>query len=364
VLAAHRPLAAAAGPGMAQSQVERIEQQPEVRRELQRSGAAPPPDKPVETRHKAWIAGWLLVLLALAGVHYLTRLDGFVELGEALQPVRRSLVGGMAAALVLAIARAVQAWVIEPHCNPVTQYNLTHVLRLSTWLVLALIVVSVLFANWYAAAASLGLISLVLGFALQTPITSLIGWVYILVREPYRVGDRIRIGGALGDVIDVSYLDTTLWELGGEHISGFHPSGRVIKFPNANVLTEPVYNYSWPLFPYIWNEIKFQVGYDSDLAFVADTMREAAEAEVGEAMMERVRTWRQVLARTPVHEVDVGERPAVFFRIAENTWVEAVVRYVVEPRHAGPVKARLLRTMLERLNAQPDRVRFPRGDAR
>jgi len=30
------------------------------------------------------------------------------------------------------------------------------------------------------------------------------------VREPYRVGDRIKIGNAAGDVIDVNYLDTTL----------------------------------------------------------------------------------------------------------------------------------------------------------
>lgn len=349
---------------MAQTEVERIEQQGDVQRELQRSGAAPRPDRPAEPRHKAWIGAWLLVLLGLSVVYFLLRADQFEFLGDYLPPVRRTVLGGMAVALVLAGSRAVQAWIIEPHCNPVTQFNLNHVLRLATWLLLALVGVSVLFANWYAAAASLGLISLVLGFALQTPITSLIGWVYILVREPYRVGDRIRIGGALGDVIDVSYLDTTLWELGGEHISGFHPSGRVIKFPNATVLNEPVYNYSWPLFPYIWNEIKFQVGYDSDLGFVAETMREAAEAEVGEVMMERVRTWREVLARTPVDEVQVGERPAVFFRIAENTWVEAVVRYVVEPKDAGPVKARLLRTMLERLNAQPDRVRFPRGDAR
>jgi len=69
------------------------------------------------------------------------------------------------------------------------------------------------------------------------------------VRTPYRVGDRIKIGDATGDVIDVSYLDTTLWEFGGEYLSSDHPSGRLIKFPNSNVLNEAVYNYSWPLFP-------------------------------------------------------------------------------------------------------------------
>jgi small-conductance mechanosensitive channel len=285
-------------------------------------------------------------------------------LGRFLPPARRIVVGCMAAALVLALARAIEAYLIEPNCNRVTQYNLKHILKLGTWVVLALIVISVLFANWYTAAASLGLISLVLGFALQTPITSLIGWVYILVREPYRVGDRIRIGDARGDVIDVDYLDTTLWEVGGEHLAGFHPSGRLIKFPNANVLKEPVYNYSWPLFPYIWNEIRFQIAYDSDLEYVTETLRTAAEEEMGEVMMKRVRLFRDLLARTPVDQVHVSEKPAVFFRVSENTWIEAVVRYVVDPKESGRVKTRLLQTMLERLNAQPDRVRFPKGDAR
>jgi len=65
--------------------------------------------------------------------------------------------------------------------------------------------------------------SLILGFALQTPITSFIGWIYILIHTPYRVGDRIRIGDATGDVIDVGYLDTTLWEFGGQYLSTDHP---------------------------------------------------------------------------------------------------------------------------------------------
>ncbi len=197
----------------------------------------------------------------------------------------------------------------------VSRYNLRRVLTLITLVVLIFVVISVLFVKWYTAFLSLGLLSLILGFALQTPITSLIGWVYILVRTPYRVGDRIKIGEATGDVIDVSYLDTTLWEFGGEYLSSDHPSGRLIKFPNSNVLTEPVYNYSWPLFPYIWNEIKFSIAYESDLNFVANTMQEIAAEEIGSEMMERVQVFKRLLARTPVNELDVKEAPVILFRL-------------------------------------------------
>jgi len=350
---------------MTDKAVRKVERRADVRRALATSTATHRKHKrPVRSGHKLWLGIYALVLLGLGILFYLLRLEFFGILGRYLPMARRATVGAMALVLTLATSRVVQAFAIERAQTAVTRYNLKRIMRLVVYVILALIVVSVLFANWYAAVASLGLISLVLGFALQTPITSFIGWVYILVREPYRVGDRIQIGDATGDVIDVTYLDTTLWEVGGPYLSSDHPSGRIIKFPNANVLTAPVCNYSWPVFPYVWNEIKFQVAYNSDFAFVEQVMREAAEEELGEAMLERVRIFREVLAKTPVDELQVNERPSVLFRINANTWVDAIVRYVVDPRQAGGVKSRLIDTMLARLNAEPDRVKFPKGDNR
>ena len=58
------------------------------------------------------------------------------------------------------------------------------------------------------------------------------------------------------------------------------------------------------------------------------------------------------------------ERPSVIFRVSESTWIEVIVRYLVEPKNAGRVKTRLIKKMLEQLNAEPSKVMFPKGDAR
>jgi small-conductance mechanosensitive channel len=266
--------------------------------------------------------------------------------------------------VAVGLAKVVDYYFISRLTDSVSQYNTRRIVKLIDALVVTFILISMLFANWYTAVLSLGLVSLILGFALQTPITSFIAWVYILIRTPYRVGDRIKIGEATGDVIDVGYLDTTLWEFGGEYLSTDHPSGRVIKFPNSNVLRSAVYNYSWPLFPYIWNEIKFNVAYESDLEFVSETMRRIATEEIGEAMLERVRTFRSLLSETPVDQLEVREYPAVLFRVSNNTWLEAIVRYLVEPKQAGRVKSKLIEKMLEALNAEPERAMFPKSAAR
>src|SRR5438874_6875622 len=267
----------------------------------------------------------------------------------------------MAVILLLVVAKLSDVYLIGRLDSPVSRYNLRRIAKLLLVLLLGVMVISILFSNWYTTLVSVGLLSLIMGLPVQTPVTSFLGWIYILARAPYRVGDRIKVGDATGDVIDVSYLDTTLWEFGGgDLLSTDHPTGRVIKFPNSKILDSAVYNYSSPLFPYIWNEIKLNVAYDSDLEFVAKTMQETAEEEVGDAMMDRVRVYRELLAQTPVDQLEVREHPSVVFRVSENTWLVAIVRYLVHPKMAGRVKNRLTKNLLERLNDEPDRVLFPK----
>ena len=330
---------------------------------IERKAAAEPEERAARL---AWTTPYLIAaaiaLGLLALLHWEPALIAFSS--NVIDTGGRVLKGVLAIILVLAISRAVEVFFIERLKSPVSRFNLKRVLRLVIGLLLVVIVVSILFVEWYAAVVSLGLISLILGFALQTPISSFIGWIYILVRQPYRVGDRIEIGEARGEVIDVGYLDTTLWEIGGRHLTTDHPSGRTVKFPNTKVFDTPVFNYSWPLFPYVWNEIKVQLAYESDLEFVSQTMQRIAEEELGEEMMKKVCVYRDLLAKTPVDHLEVRERPSVQFRVDDITWVDAIVRYLVEPRMAGRVKTALTQKILMALNAAPDRVLFPKSNAR
>ena len=347
-------------PADLQRKVEEVKQDADVQRALKQATPIERRKGPVARARDKFVIGTHLFLLIVLGAAYqlLNRLPGFTQRYPLiLKPILAIAV----VIICLMVLRLLDVYFIGRVQNAVYQYNLKRVSRLVVWLVIAFFVLTILFQNWYTAVVSFGLLSLILGFALQTPITSFIGWIYILVREPYRVGDRIKIGNATGDVIDVNYLDTTLWEFGGDYLSTEHPSGRIIKFPNSTVLSSPVYNYTWPLFPYIWNEIRFQVAYNSDLEFVAKTMKEVAEQEVGEEMMKQVEVFREILAHTPVNQLEVQERPVVLFRVSENTWLEAIVRYLVAPREAGRVKTRLIKKLLAALNAAPDRVMFPAG---
>ena len=316
---------------------EEISQQPEVRKELQRATGEKRHEKvKAHGRDKLWFVTHALILAGCAVLYLL--------LGSKLIPLPhptidiagRVLRGAALIVIVLSIAKAASVYGLGRIEDASTRFTLQRISHLVVALLIALIAISIIFVNWYATVAALGVGSIIIGLAVQTPMKSFIAWIYILVRQPYRVGDRIKIGDATGDVIDVGYLDTTLWEFGGQYISGDHPSGRVIKFPNEKVLDELIYNYSWPLFPYIWNEL-------------------------GKEMMKRIEVFRQLLARTPVDELEVRSHPRVIFRVDEVTWINAIVRYLVSPREAGSVKTRLIPKLLAALNAEPNKVMFPAG---
>ena len=344
---------------------EQLSKQPEVRKELERASGKKPAEKvKAPVRDKFWFVTHGLLLIGCVALFYLIG-SKFIPLAQPQVDFSHRLLRGAALIIiVLALVKVTRVYAIGRIEDAATRFTLRRILLLLSGLFIAVVAVSVIFVNWYPALTALGIGSIIIGLAVQTPAKSFIAWIFILVRRPYSVGDRIKIGDATGDVIDVGYLDTTLWEFGGQYISGDHPSGRVIRFPNEKVLDEIVWNYSWPLFPYIWNEIKFQIAYQSDLQFVAETMQRIVEEEIGQEMMERVEVYRELLARTPVDELEVRARPRVIFRADEMTWIDAIVRYVVSPREAGPVKSRLIPKLLAALNAAPERVMFPKGDAR
>lgn len=231
------------------------------------------------------------------------------------------------------------------------KYNLVRITRLLTNLLVLMVVVSFLFQNWYAAAVSVGLLSLILGFALQVPISSFIAWLYIIFRSPFKVGDRIEIEGSKGDVIGIDYLDTTLLEFSGDYLSNDRLSGRVIRFPNSMVLRAKVYNYSGPQSPFIWNETAIQIGYTSDLKFVEESLLAAAKEDFEER-------------HSDFDGIVTHLNPAVYFRVNSFAWLEAVVSYPVLPLETTPRRTRILKRALGLLNAQPERVLFPEGAIR
>ena len=316
-------------------------------------------------RSRRWLLGiYSLIAIAALFFHFVSRLKLITLPLNWTNFTNRFSLAIFFAFVALAITTLVELIVSRRSHTKGIKYNLIRLMRFLGVLLVSLIAITFLFANWYTAAASLGLISLILGFALQTPISSLIAWFYIVLRAPYKVGDRIQIEAFTGDVVEISYLDTTLWEFHGEYLSNDLPSGRLIRFPNSLALNSAVFNYSWKKFPYIWNEIPFHIAYESDLVYVEQILKEVAKNILGENMAENVKRLKDLVEQTPVDELEIREYPFVTFRINANTWVEACLTYLVEPKHASSIRTNIIKSAIPALLKEPDRVMFPKSNAR
>jgi small-conductance mechanosensitive channel len=108
----------------------------------------------------------------------------------------------------------------------------------------------------------LGLFAAGLAVVLKDPLVNLVGWLFILWRRPFQMGDRIEIGEHSGDVIDIAVFQFTLMEI-GKWVKTDQSTGRIIHMPNGRVFQEAIANYSQG-FKYIWHEIPVLITFESD----------------------------------------------------------------------------------------------------
>jgi small-conductance mechanosensitive channel len=239
----------------------------------------------------------------------------------------------------------------------------TALIGIGIWLVAMGVAFGVIAGDIRALLGSLGLIGLALSWALQAPIESFTGWLLNSFRGYYRVGDRIAVGEVFGDVYRIDLLTTTVWEYGGADrppgaVGAEQPTGRLITFPNNEVLTGTVVNYTRD-FPYVWDEITFPLAHEADLRYSMEVVRRAASAAIGEEMRGPARAYGAILAAAGL-EPEVPDEPQVFVATADS-WNDLTVRYLVGARARRLWKSELTVRLSEEMARPEHRGRIITG---
>jgi len=124
------------------------------------------------------------------------------------------------------------------------------------------IIANVWIEEFQSISTYLGLLSAGIAIALREPLVNLAGWLFIIWRHPFSVGDRVQIGNNFGDIIDQRIFQFTIMEI-GNWVDAEQYTGRMVHIPNSKVFTEVQANYS-DGFNFIWNEIPIIVTFESD----------------------------------------------------------------------------------------------------
>lgn len=197
-------------------------------------------------------------------------------------------------------------------------------------------------------ATYLGLLSAGLAIALKDPISNIFGWLFVITRRPFEVGDRIEIGGVAGDVIDVRYFQFTLVEI-GNWVDADQSTGRIIHVPNQKVFFEPVANFTRG-FGYIWNEIVVTVTFESDWRRAKAILTEVVQehtTSLSEAARERLKE----AARRYLISYD-KLTPIVYTKVGASG-VGLTMRYLCDPRQRRGTEMAVWEAVLDAFGEEP-----------
>lgn len=204
------------------------------------------------------------------------------------------------------------------------------------------------FGGFHEAGNFLGLFAAGIAISLKDILVNIAGWLFMIWRRPFAVGDRIQIGTHAGDVIDVRLFHFTLNEI-GNWVNADQSTGRVIHIPNGRVLTEVIANYTEG-FEYIWNEIPVMVTMESDWERAKAILLEIVQrdsAEIVKAAEESVRhsTKKFMILYTTL-------TPTVYTRVSEDG-VVLTLRYLCEPRRRRVTEQTIWEDVLRTFAKEP-----------
>jgi small-conductance mechanosensitive channel len=232
-------------------------------------------------------------------------------------------------------------------------YRLRKGITLIGYLVIAILTTIVFSDRLGQLTVVFGVIGAGIAFALQEVIASIAGWLAISLGQFYNPGDRVQLGGIMGDVIDISILRTTVMEIGAWVKADLY-NGRIVRIANSFVFKEPVYNYSGD-FPFVWDEIIIPVKYGSDHHLAREILLQVADEVVGEYIPQAKSHWQQMIKKYLLEDARV--EPAVTLVTTDN-WMEFTLRYVVDYKYRRSKKDQLFTRILDEFLSREDRLAY------
>ena len=192
----------------------------------------------------------------------------------------------------------------------------------------------------------LGLVSAGIAIALADVLKNIAGWVYVLSRRPFRVGDRIEIDGAKGDVVDIRLFRFSVMEV-GNWVDADQSTGRLIHIPNGLLFTNQVANYTEG-FEYIWHEIPVLVTFESDRRLARSLIEQAVRDNTPD--IERIAGSRiRDTARN--YHIKIGKLTPIVYMTVKDSGVLFTCRFLIAARQQRDVTQSIWEAILNGIDA-------------
>ncbi len=261
-----------------------------------------------------------------------------------------------AALLLVIIARIVLARVIR---EPELRYTVNKAFSLATTLIVVFGMMFI-FADQFSSLLTLfGFAVAGLAIALQEIVASFAAWFFIRGSRGYTTRDWVQIGNEFGEVVDISFLRTTLQQFqplsnDGKPV-GANPTGGLIVLMNNAVFKNTLVNYSRG-YPYVWCSLTYNVMFESNWDRARELLREAMLAE-REIVDTARRAKKNIAEMASSFHIQVPSTEPIVRTWVSGVGVELTLRFLAHP-HSRPELLDRVNLRVLRAIQQSDDIRF------
>jgi small-conductance mechanosensitive channel len=220
--------------------------------------------------------------------------------------------------------------------------------KISLYLAVFLIIIF-LISTWLnifgSVATFLGLISAGIAIALKDPLVNMVAWGFILIRQPFKVGDRVQIGKIAGDVIDIRLFQFSLNEI-GNWVDADQSTGRIIHIPNGIVFTEPQANYTAG-FKYIWTEIPVLVTFESNWKKAKQILADIVNHH---GILLSTEAEKQIKEAAKKFLIFYTKLTPIVYTSVKDSGVMLTMRYMCDPRERRSIEEKIWEDILNKFS--------------
>jgi small-conductance mechanosensitive channel len=220
----------------------------------------------------------------------------------------------------------------------------------STIAILILIFLGVIwFAGLERIATFAGILGAGVAVALHDTIANIAGFLFIMLRRPFEVGDRIEIEGVAGDVIDIRVFQFSLLEI-GNWVDADQSTGRIVQVPNGKVLSATTASFNKG-FEYIWHEIPVLITFESDWKKAKGILEDVVDEDTFVVAEEVERQVRRAASHYLIYS---GKVTPIVYTTVRDSGVLLTVRYMTKPKTRRGTEQQLWEQILERFAEHDD----------
>ncbi len=272
---------------------------------------------------------------------------GWTAFLETLQSLafERLLYISIGVLLVFIITWALKRTVNSKITNTDHRYRVRKAVNLVGYLFVVFIVLMVYGDRLGTLGVALGVAGAGVTFALQEVIVSFAGWLNIILSGTPSVGQRVKIGDAKGDIIDIGVMRTTIMEM-GDWVKGDQYNGRIITLANSYVFKEKIHNYSAE-YPFLWDEIEVPIRTESDHKLARKVFTEVVNEICKDYAVQSEAEWKKLAFKFRVEQARV--LPTVTLSFDQN-WITFTLRYIVDYKTRRSTKDRIYSALLDEIS--------------